>query len=307
MSGTGWVDIQVNGYAGVDFNSDRLTVDQLLAVCDRLERDGISKILPTIITAPLDSMLNRISNLRRWIEGYPIIAARFAGIHVEGPFINPQTGFVGAHPPIAVLPANLEVAQRIVDAGMGYVRLVTLAPEADPGFSVTKWLASNNIVVAGGHSDATIRQLREAIDAGLKLYTHLGNGCPTLLPRHDNIIQRVLSVADEIAISFIADGHHIPPFVLTNYLRLVPEKNIVVVSDAISAAGLGPGDYELFGQTVHVDHLGAAWSADRKHFAGSASTLLDMRKVLQSIGITDAQIRQWFQENPARLLSICDP
>lgn len=302
MSSSGWIDIQVNGYAGVDFNSDELTLDDTVAVCRRLADDGVSGILATVITAPLDRMIARLAKLARWIDEVPEVAARLIGLHVEGPFINPQIGFVGAHPPDAVLPATADVAARLLEAGGGHVRLLTLAPECDADLRATRHLSDAGVVVAAGHSDASLDQLRAAIDAGLKLYTHLGNGCPAVLPRHDNIIQRVLHLADSLSISLIADGHHLPRMALTNFLRWIPEANLIIVSDAISAAGLGPGDYRLGNQTVHVDQAGACWAADRIHFAGSAATLPQMHQVLLSIGATEAQIDRWLKTNPSRLL-----
>lgn len=298
-----WVDLQVNGYAGVDFNADELTVEEVLATCHRLENDSVRGILATIITAPLDQMVKRISRLARWIDEVPEVANKLLGIHVEGPFISPIGGYVGAHPVAAVLSASLDAAGQLLEAGRGHVRLVTLAPESDPGFQVIRMLAAQGILVAAGHSDASRDQLRGAIDAGLRLYTHLGNGCPGMLHRHDNIIQRVLSLAESLAISFIADGHHIPPFALKNYLSLVPDENIVIVSDAISAAGLGPGEFQLGDQTVYVDQAGAAWSADRTHFAGSAATLPKMQSVLSELGYSQAQINHWMGTNPTRLLN----
>jgi len=308
MSETGesskpWVDLQVNGYAGVDFNADELTVEEVLAVCQRLEEDSVRGILATIITAPLDQMEQRIARLARWIDELPEVAQKILGIHVEGPFISAVGGYVGAHPVAAVLPASYDAAQRLIECGGGQVRLVTLAPECDPGFRVTRMLADQRILVAAGHSDASLDQLHGAIDAGLRLYTHLGNGCPGTMHRHDNIIQRVLSLADSLAISFIADGHHVPPFALKNYLSLVPDEHIVIVSDAISAAGLGPGEFQLGNQTVYVDQAGAAWSADRTHFAGSAATLPKMRAVLEELGYSADQINRWMGTNPARLIN----
>jgi N-acetylglucosamine-6-phosphate deacetylase len=304
MNPSRWIDLQVNGYCGVDFNADELSLDDVLKVCEILETDGVASILPTIITAPLDLMIQRIKRLADWIDSVPALAAKFVGIHVEGPFINSQIGYVGAHPPLAVLPATVDAADRLINAGGGHVKLVTLAPECDDNFDVISWLSGQRILVAGGHSDATWDQLNGAIDAGMKLFTHLGNGCPGVMHRHDNIIQRVLNVSDRIAVSFIADGHHVPPFALQNYLNLVPDENIVIVSDAISAAGLGPGDYQLSGQTVHVDDAGAAWAADRTHFAGSAATLAKMRSVLRSMAITDDRIDRWMIDNPKRLLAL---
>ena len=299
----GFVDLQVNGYAGVDFNSDRLSDEQAVAVCSRLRDDGTGSILATIITAPIEAMIARITRVADLIDRIPEVASMIAGIHVEGPFINPADGFVGAHPPAAVIPPTLEDAGRLIEAGRGHVRLLTLAPELDPGAAVTQWLADSDIVVAAGHCDASIDDLRRGIDNGIKLFTHLGNGCPGLLPRHDNIIQRVLSLSDQLMVSLIADGHHVPPPALRNYLRCIPHENIVIVTDAISAAGLGPGRYELFDQIVEVDEDGAAWAQCRTHFAGCAATFPQMIDVLKDqVGASDANIDQWLRENPSRLI-----
>ena len=299
----GFVDLQVNGYAGLDFNSDDYSQADLARLCDRLRNDGVHQILATIITAPLPQMIARIERLVSMIENDPGIASMIAGIHIEGPFISPEPGYVGAHPASAVRPAEIDLAARLLDAGRGHVKLVTLAPEFDDACHVTKWLTEKKIVVAAGHSNASLTCLQRGIDAGLRLFTHLGNGCPPALPRHDNIIQRVLSLADRISISFIADSHHVPCFALKNYLSLVPSENIIIVTDAISAAGLGPGRYQLGDQTVEVDEAGAAWSADRTHFAGSAATMPQMVAVLKSIGITAELISKWTMDNPQRLIS----
>jgi N-acetylglucosamine-6-phosphate deacetylase len=181
---------------------------------------------------------------------------------------------------------------------------LTLAPEQDAGAVVTAALSKQNVVVAAGHCDPTIEQLDQSLDAGLKLFTHLGNGCPGLMHRHDNIIQRVLSRSERLMISLIADGHHVPTFALGNYLRRIPDENIVIVTDAISAAGLGPGRYELSDQIVEVDPDGAAWAADRRHFAGCATTMKKMVEILKrDVQATDAQITQWTVTNPARLIA----
>ena len=165
------------------------------------------------------------------------------GIHIEGPFINETPGYVGAHPPRAVRPADVDAMKRLLDAAGGLTRLVTLAPERDSGMKLVRHLADEKILVSAGHCDPSLDQLRAAIDAGLSMFTHLGNGCPLLLDRHDNIIQRVLSLRERLTICFIADGVHIPPMALGNYLRLVGIERSVVVTDAICAARLGPGRY----------------------------------------------------------------
>ncbi|MGB7326569.1 MAG: N-acetylglucosamine-6-phosphate deacetylase [Rubripirellula sp.] len=300
---TGLVDLQVNGYAGVDFNADAISDESLVDVCSRLKADGVDKILATIITAPFEAMLSRVHRIASAIDSFPEVAAVIAGIHVEGPFISPVDGYVGAHPQDAVMKADVEAASRLLDAGDGRVRLLTLAPEMDSDASVTRHLTEQGIVVAGGHSDASGDQLDAAIDAGLTLFTHLGNGCPAMLPRHDNIIQRVLARSDRVSVSLIADGHHVPDFALKNYLQCIPDDRVIIVTDAIGAAGLGPGQYTLGDQTVHVDPDGAAWAADRTHYAGCATTMPSMVKILQDrVGARPDQIDRWTRENPTKLL-----
>ncbi|MEM1067383.1 MAG: amidohydrolase family protein [Planctomycetota bacterium] len=300
---SGFIDLQVNGYFGVDFNADSLSEESMVKVCQQLRKDGTDRILATVITAPLEAMLKRIEQIASLIQGNPKIAAVIAGIHVEGPFLNAADGFVGAHPADATMDACPETVGRLIDAGHGTVKFVTLAPERDPGGQVTRKLTDLGITVAAGHSDATVDQLNDAIDQGLKLFTHLGNACPGMLPRHDNIIQRVLSLSDRLSISFIADGHHVPPMALKNYLQCVPSENVVIVTDAISAAGLGPGRYQLSGQVVEVDLHGAAWAACKTHFAGCASTFPQMVDVLKNqVGVSDHQIDQWMRVNPGRIL-----
>ena len=302
---SGYVDLQVNGYAGIDFNAAQLTADELIHACQQIRNDGTVQFLPTIITAPFDEMVTKIARLANWADQIPEVANVIAGIHVEGPFINPQDGYVGAHPTSAVRDATKDLAARLLGAGNGLVRMFTLAPEADPDARVTQYLSDEGVIVAAGHSDASREQLRRGIDHGLRLFTHLGNGCPSSLPRHDNIIQRVLSLSEDMMVSFIADGHHVPVFALRNYLRCVPNEHVVIVTDAISAAGLGPGQYELSGQIVEVDHDGAAWAPCRTHFAGCATTLPKMIDVLKhGVGASDLDIQRWMTVNPARLLGL---
>lgn len=300
---SGWIDLQVNGYAGIDFNGPPLSNQQLIDVCRRLSDDGVQQCLPTIITDDLQLMCQRIRQIAQAIETLPEAKQVFAGIHVEGPFINPLDGYVGAHPKQHVCTATPERIEQILEAGSGHVKLLTLALESEHSMQAIERLVEQGIVVAAGHCDPSLAVLDQAIDAGLSLFTHLGNGCPGQLHRHDNIVQRVLSRADQLTISFIADGHHVPFFALKNYLHVVPEDRIVIVSDAISAAGLGPGKYQLGDQWVHVDEDLAAWSADRQHFAGCATTMPQMHQLLsEQLSVSEEQLTRWMKENPAMLL-----
>ncbi len=298
-----YFDLQVNGCYGVDFNGDELNSEQLHAACERLAGDSVAGILATIITDDVERMSARLNRLACWRERDPLAQRIIWGIHIEGPFISAEPGYVGAHPRQHVRPADLDAMKRLLDASQGLVRLVTQAPECDPDMILTRYLADRGILVSAGHCNPSMDQLRAAIDAGLSLFTHLGNGCPLMLPRHDNVIQRVLSLSDRLTICFIADGVHIPYTALGNYLRITGIERTIFVTDAISAAGLGPGRYKLGLQSVEVDTEGATWSADRSHLVGSAVTMPAMSARAQAaLGLTADQIERLVAGNPRELL-----
>lgn len=298
-----YFDLQVNGYAGVDFNRDDWTLPQLEAACDRLKRDGVVGILATIITAPLDQMAARLRKLVEARRESEQVAERIAGFHIEGPFLNEQPGYIGAHPATAARPADVDSMQRLLEAADGLTRIVTLAPERDANFCVTRMLAEQSIVVSAGHCDPSVDVLKAAIDSGVSMFTHLGNGCPLQLHRHDNIIQRVLYHADRLWVGFIADGVHVPFMALANYLRCVGMDRAFIVTDAIAAAGLGPGRYPLGDQTVVVDENLATWSADRSHLMGAASPMPRVATNLRrSVNLNNEQIEKLLWSNPQAAL-----
>ncbi|MEX0777886.1 MAG: hypothetical protein WD042_19465 [Phycisphaeraceae bacterium] len=298
-----YFDLQVNGYGGVDFNQDGLTADDLHRACQKLHDDGVAGILATIITDHLPTMCGRLSRLVELRRGDELAQRIIRGLHIEGPFINPRDGYRGAHPADAVKPANLDDAKRLIDACDGLARLVTLAPDCDADMAVTRHLAKQGVVVSAGHCDPTLDQLRAALDAGLTMFTHVGNGCPMLMHRHDNIIQRVLSLADRLWLCFIADGVHVPFFTLHNYLRSAGLQRCIVVTDAIAPAGLGPGRYTLGRwQLVIGDDL-AARAPDGSHLVGSAMSMpRAVANLRQHLGLSDEQIDQLTRGNPLRAM-----
>jgi N-acetylglucosamine-6-phosphate deacetylase len=300
-----YFDLQVNGYAGVDFNKDGLSADELHRACQRLQADGVDGFLATIITDDLDAMCRRLEALATLRERDPLARRLVAGIHIEGPFISERDGFRGAHPRDAVRPADPDVMSRLTDAAGGLTRVVTLAPERDPGLRVTRALAAQGIVVSAGHCDSTIDQLDAAIDAGLSMFTHVGNGCPADLPRHDNIIQRALHFADRLWLTFIADGAHVPFVALGNYLRLTPEDRAIVVSDAIAPAGLGPGRYTFGRWDLAIGDDLVARMPGSAQLVGSASTLQRGGDLLRSaLGLSEAAVRRLTYDNPRHAIGV---
>ena len=297
-------DLQVNGYLGADFSDPSLTLEACRTACQQLAADGVAAILATVITGPLERMTRCLENLCRYREADPLIASMIAGFHVEGPFLSPLPGYVGAHDAASILPATPKAAARLVDAGGGLVRLVTLAPECDAEAATTRWLVDQGITVSAGHTDCALDDLAAAIDAGLSMVTHLGNGCPTVLPRHDNIIQRVLSRARDLWICFIPDGAHVPWFTLKNYLQIVGLERAIMVTDAIAAAGLGPGRYMLAGAEVEVDAAGVARRPGSANLAGSTITMPRLQHFLQEhLGLTTDDVRRVIERNPRAVLT----
>src|SRR5205814_3413550 len=204
-----------------------------------------------------------------------------------------------AHAADAITPGDPASAGRLLHAGKGLVRLLTLAPERDPDFRVTKMLAQQGVVVSAGHTDASLDQLRGAIDAGLSMFTHVGNGCPMQMHRHDNIIQRVLSLHEKLWLCFIADGVHLPPPALSNYLRAAGIDRSIIVTDAIAPAGLGPGRYTLGRWDLLIGDDMVARAPDGSHFVGSAGTMNNSRKVLrEKVGLNDEACRNLMSTNP---------
>ncbi len=302
---TTFFDLQVNGYAGVDFNQDGLKADDLHRACERLDADGVGGFLATVITDDLEAMCRRLSTLAALRERDPLAQRLIAGFHIEGPFLNETEGYRGAHPRDAIRPAGLDAMTRLLDAAAGLARVVTLAPERDDRFAVTRMLATRGIIASAGHTDATLDELRGAIDAGLSMFTHVGNGCPMHMHRHDNIVQRALSLADRLWLCFIADGAHVPFVALGNYLRIAGQDRVVIVSDAIAPAGLGPGRY-MFGRwDIVVDDDMVPRAPDRSHFVGSGITMRqsadNLRQVLK---LPDATVRRLTYDNPRSAIGI---
>ncbi len=305
MDEPGYFDLQVNGFAGVDFNADDLDADALHAACAALAADGVAGILATIITDQIEVMARRLTRLVRLRDQDPLAGRLIAGIHIEGPFINERDGYRGAHPADAVRIADVGAMARLLDAAGGLTRLVTLAPERDPAWRVTKMLAQQSIVVAAGHTDAGLDELHAAIDAGLAMVTHVGNGCPTVLPRHDNIIQRALSLADRLWLCFIADGVHIPHFALGNYLQVTGHSRAIIVTDAMAAAGLGPGSYRLGRRLVEVGPDLIARADAHGTLAGSTGTMARSERSLREVlGLPEAATRALLADNPRRALGL---
>lgn len=300
-------DLQVNGYAGVDFNADDLLLDDVVRTCEQLRADGVGRVLATVITAEMSLMCRRLARLAAWRNESAAVRDVIAGVHVEGPFLSAAPGYHGAHDPSVMRDANRDDASRLLDAAGGDCRLLTLAPERDPNAVVTGWLVEQGVRVSAGHTNADWPTLQRAVDAGLSMVTHVGNGCPAELPRHDNIIQRALALRDRVWLCFIADGVHIPPFVLRNYLALAGASRAIIVTDAMALAGRGPGSATLGQWRVKVGSDLAVRSHDGSHLVGSAVTMRQAIDNLTAWGLPPDTITRMTAINPRRAIGFTAP
>jgi N-acetylglucosamine-6-phosphate deacetylase len=299
------LDLQVNGYAGTDFNRDDLTAEALHHACKCLVEDGCDSILATFITDDLEAMCGRMARLVALRDQDSLAQKVIAGIHIEGPFINPEKGYVGAHPPQHVRPATLEDAKSLLDAACGLTKIVTLAPECDHRFHTTEFLANNGVTVSAGHCNPSLDVLRAATEHGLSMFTHVGNGCPMTMHRHDNIIQRALSLRDKLWLCFIPDGVHIEFFALINYLRTAGLEKTIFVTDAISASRLGPGKYTLAGWDIVIGEDLVARSPDGSHFVGSTVTVPRiLANGQQHLGLSKAELQLLLDTNPRKAVGL---
>ena len=262
----GLFDLQVNGFAGVDFNGSGLTADRVVYALERMRTTGVTRCLPTLITSSFEDFAASAEVLTS-VRNHAI-----AGIHMEGPYISPLDGARGAHPAAHVRQASIDDFERRQEAADGRIRLVTLAPEVPGALTVIEHLVRSDVRVAIGHTAATPRQIADGITAGATLATHLGNGCAQLLPRHPNPIWELLA-ADAVSMSVIVDGHHLPGSTVKAMVRAKGRDRTILVTDAIAAAGCAPGRYVLGGAECDLDEHGRVSLPGTPYLAGSALTM----------------------------------
>jgi N-acetylglucosamine-6-phosphate deacetylase len=271
--GPGLLDLQCNGFAGVDFNHSETTIEEVRESIRALWRHGCTSVLPTIITGTVERMESFFHRLGEALHD-PSIAKSVPGFHLEGPFISPEEGARGAHPLHAVRPAEKRLWQRLQRAADGRIRLLTLAPEVRGALPLIRLLRSEGVLPALGHTMATAREVSDAADAGALMSTHLGNGCPQSIARHANPIFAQLG-EDRLAASVIPDGIHLPPEVLRSIARAKGRTRTVLVTDAMAAAGAPPGRYRLGEMMVEVGTDRVVRQPGSPNLAGSALTMDD--------------------------------
>jgi N-acetylglucosamine-6-phosphate deacetylase len=294
----GLVDIQVNGFGGVDFNTPDVTADDVRRALPIIKSTGVTRFLPTFITGSLERFAH---GARAVLDADdPMIA----GIHLEGPYISPTDGPRGAHPLAHTSAASIDDFRRRQDAAAGRIVLCTLAPEVPAALELIEYLAEHDVRVAIGHSEASPAVIRDAVSAGATLSTHLGNGCAAMLPRHPNLIWEQLA-ADELLASLIVDGHHLPAAMVKTAIRAKTPARTILVSDAMAAAGCAAGFYRIGDVEVEVGDDRRVSLRGTPYLAGSALTLSDaVANTVRFTGLALEDVLPMASSLPAAYLGI---
>ena len=262
----GLFDLQLNGYGGVDFNDPTVTAEAVSRALDTLQKTGVTRCLPTLITSSFDDFAPCARAVVA--SGHPAVA----GLHMEGPYISPEDGPRGAHPREWTREASLDDFERRQEAAEGRIRLVTLAPEVPGTLPLVEHLVEAGVRVAIGHSGAAKDVITDAVSAGATMSTHLGNGCSDILPRHPNVLWTQLA-EDRLVAGLIVDGIHLPPEMVKTMVRAKTPERVILVTDAVTCAGCAPGRYRLGPLEVELSPEGRVWSPTSGTLAGSALLL----------------------------------
>ncbi|MHC4423188.1 MAG: N-acetylglucosamine-6-phosphate deacetylase [Planctomycetota bacterium] len=301
----GLIDLQVNGYLGVDFSSGDLTQDDFTRACCEMLQTGITAFLPTMITSPTEVYKRNLPIIAKVLQADQF-RGRLLGLHLEGPFISPADGARGAHNPKWIRKPDIDFFQQLIDWSDNTIKLTTIAAEAEGADQLACCATDRGITVSLGHQLATCDDLQKLAQAGARALTHLGNGVPALLPRHKNPIWAALA-NDSLTAMIITDGHHLPPSLLKTIIRTKTAQRCIVVSDVAPLAGMKPGRYEMMGNKVILEQNGRLYNPIEGYLVGSSATLLKCINHLASLNLAtiDELIAMAFY-NPLNLIKV-DP
>ena len=238
----GFVDMQLNGYRGQEFSSDKLTLERVAEIVEATDSMGVVRFLPTFTTHTLDTLAFGLRVMDEACEQDGRIGSRVAGIHLEGPFLSTEDGPRGAHPLANCRRPNWDEFCRLQEAAGGRIRVHTVSPEFEEAFEFIRKVAESGVIVSLGHTAATPEQIRRAVDAGATMSTHLGNGSHAMLPRHRNYLWAQMA-DDRLTAGLIVDGHHLPREIVKSIVRAKEPSRCVIVSDLSGYGGLAPGVY----------------------------------------------------------------
>jgi N-acetylglucosamine-6-phosphate deacetylase len=299
----GLVDLQVNGYKGVHFSDINLTRDDFIFACRGVFEAGTTAFLPTMITSPKEVYEHNLPIMAAVLQEAEF-QGKLLGFHIEGPFISKQEGARGAHDEQWISKPDVDYLKQLIEWADGQIKLLTIAAEPDGTEKLAQYAVSQEITVSLGHQMALEEDLARLAQAGAVSLTHLGNGVPAMLSRHENPIWAGLGNDDLVAI-IITDGHHLPVSILKTIIRTKGPEHCIVVSDASSPAGLPPGRYEALGHKVMLEKDGILRDLTTGYLGGSSASMLQCMNHLASLNLVsqDELFAMGF-DNPLALIGL---
>jgi N-acetylglucosamine-6-phosphate deacetylase len=293
-----FIDVQVNGFAGVDYNCPTVSLDEVERSIHAIHSTGVARFLPTVITGPADEMAASLKNLAQ--SKNPAIA----GFHVEGPHLSPEDGPRGAHPLASIRQPDLTEYHRWQEATDGRIRIVTVSPHWPQAPSYIEALACAGVTVSIGHTHANERQIADAVSAGASMSTHLGNAAHAVIKKQPNYLWEQIA-EDRLTASFIVDGIHIQRAFLKTCLRAKGIDRCVLVTDASMPADAPVGRYYLGAQAVDYSADGRVVLAGTDRLAGSSLKMNDgVANLMRMVQLSRKEAVQMATENPGRMAKI---
>jgi N-acetylglucosamine-6-phosphate deacetylase len=301
----GLVDLQINGFGGIEFNDRELTPEKVRQVALSQDAFGVTAFLATCTTDSHEVLRHALATIAAAVRELPEVRARIPGIHLEGPYISTDDGPRGAHPRQHVRTPDWDEFRRFQDAAEGRIKLLTISPEYASSPSVISRVASSGVLVAIGHTKATSDQIQAAVDAGARMSTHLGNGAHPMIRRHPNYIWDQLA-EDRLVASLIVDGHHLPPAVVKSMIRAKTTERIVLVSDVTSMGGMPPGRYQTGLGELEVLPSGKLVPAGQPDILAGASLPIHacVANVMRFAGLDLATAINMASRQPASLIGL---
>ena len=301
----GFIDVHIHGAAGVDTMT--ASADDLNQVSEFLARHGVTAWMPTLVPSADEEYQQSIRAIEQAMGEDPRLQslplARVVGVHYEGTFVNSEQCGALHREHFRTFKSIADLDSLPTIKHESAVHLMTLAPEIEGGTDLIEALRRRGWIVSLGHTRATVEVLDAALQAGARHMTHFMNAMTPLHHREPGPVGWGL-IHDEVSCDVIADGVHLDPAILKLILRSKGPGRISLISDAVAATGLGDGEFQIWGETIRVDH--GRTQNIRGSIAGSVITMLDAVRMMLSLGATESDAARMASLNPARLLGIDD-
>ena len=302
----GFIDNQVNGYAGVDFSGSQLTLSGAAKAAKALAQEGVTTFLPTLVTSSHNDLIRNFDILSKALLSDEQLNLSVPGFHLEGPYISALEGYRGCHPLEHIRLPRWDEFLKYQDAAGGKIIQVTIAPELEGAVDFIRKCTEEGILTSIGHTNATSEEILLAVEAGARISTHLGNGCANLIHRHNNPLWPQLA-NDMLVPTLIADGHHLLPDEIKVFCRVKGFENIILTSDVVYLSGMKPGKYNFMGSEVTLTPGGMLLNEALNCLAGASFPLLKgVGNVMEFTGCSLSEAIKMASSNAARVYGLDD-